>query len=220
VVLLVVGLWYLLRKQRHLYVSFYILSICIALVLLLVGLTTAMIDIDARINSLNFELLGETVSFKNQVIFFQSKSILDVVRILIATGKYDSIFVGILILVFSILFPIAKLFSTGISLLSQRKWGKNKYIHYFAFQSGKWSMADVTVVAIFMAYIGFNGILTSQMGYLNVHSDAFTSIATNQTSLQPGYIIFVTFVLFGLTLSQILKTITEKKPAPSSAPVT
>jgi hypothetical protein len=214
VVLLVIGLWFLLRKQRHLYVPFYILSICIALVLLLVGLTTAMIDIDARINSLNFQLLGETVSFKNQVIFFQSKSILDVVRILIATGKYDSIFVGILILVFSILFPIAKLLSTGISLLSQRKWGKNKYIHYFAFQSGKWSMADVTVVAIFMAYIGFNGILTSQMGYLNERSDAFTSIATNQTSLQPGYIIFVTFVLFGLTLSQILKIIMEKKPSP------
>jgi hypothetical protein len=58
------------------------------------------------------------------------------------------------------------------------------------------------------------------MGYLNVHSDAFTSIATNQTSLQPGYIIFVTFVLFGLTLSQILKMIMEKKPSPSSAAVT
>jgi hypothetical protein len=216
-VLLVIGLWYLLRKQRHLYVAFYILSIAIALVFLVVGLTTAMIDIDARINSLNFQLLGETVSFKNQVIFFQSKSILDVVRILIATGKYDSIFVGVLILVFSILFPIAKLLSTGISLLSQRKWAKNKVIHYFAFQSGKWSMADVTVVAIFMAYIGFNGILQSQMGYLNVHSDAFTSIATNQTSLQPGYIIFVTFVLFGLTLSQILKMIMENGKAGSGA---
>jgi len=220
VVLVVVGLWYLLRKQRHLYVAFYIMSIAIALVLLLTGLTTAMIDIDARINSLSFELLGQTVAFKNQVIFFQSKSILDVVKILLSTGKYDSIFVGILILAFSILFPVAKLLSTGISLLSQRKWAKNKVIHYFAFQSGKWSMADVTVVAIFMAYIGFNGILTSQMGYLNQHSDAFTSIATNQTSLQPGYIIFVTFVLFGLTLSQILKMIMEKKPAPSSAPVT
>jgi Paraquat-inducible protein A len=214
VVLLVVGLWYLLRKQRHLYVAFYIMSIAIALVLLVVGLTTAMIDIDARINSLSFQLLGETVSFKNQVIFFQSKSILDVVRILLSTGKYDSIFVGILILAFSILFPVAKLLSTGITLLSQRKWAKNKIIHYFAFQSGKWSMADVTVVAIFMAYIGFNGILQSQMGYLNMHSDAFTSIATNQTSLQPGYIIFVTFVIFGLTLSQILKMIMEKKPSP------
>jgi paraquat-inducible protein A len=217
VVLLVVGLWYLLRKQRHLYVAFYILSIVMALMLLVVGLTTAMIDIDARINSLSFELLGQTVAFKNQVIFFQSKSILDVVHILLATGKYDSIFVGILILAFSILFPVAKLLSTGVSLLSQRKWAKNKIIHYFAFQSGKWSMADVTVVAIFMAYIGFNGILRSQMGYLNTHSDSFTSIATNQTSLQPGYIIFVTFVVFGLTLSQILKMITEKqssKPGP------
>jgi hypothetical protein len=212
-VLLVIGLWYLLRKQRHLYVAFYIMSITIALVLLMVGLTTAMIDIDARINSLSFELLGQTVAFKNQVIFFQSKSILDVVRILLSTGKYDSIFVGILILAFSILFPVAKILSTGVTLLSQRKWAKNKYIHYFAFQSGKWSMADVTVVAIFMAYIGFNGILQSQMGYLNTHSDAFTSIATNQTSLQPGYIIFVTFVVFGLTLSQILKIIMEKKPA-------
>ena len=147
------------------------MSIVMALMLLVVGLTTAMIDIDARINSLSFELLGETVSFKNQVIFFQSKSILDVVRILLATGKYDSIFVGILILAFSILFPVAKLLSTGISLLSQRKWARNRVIHYFAFQSGKWSMADVTVVAIFMAYIGFNGILQSQMGYLNTHSD-------------------------------------------------
>jgi hypothetical protein len=210
VVLLVVGLWYLLRKQRHLYVAFYILSIVMALILLVVGLTTAMIDIDARINSLSFELLGQTVAFKNQVIFFQSKSILDVVHILLATGKYDSIFVGILILAFSILFPVAKLLSTGISLLSQRKWAKNKVIHYFAFQSGKWSMADVTVVAIFMAYIGFNGILRSQMGYLNTHSDSFTSIATNQTSLHPGYIIFVTFVVFGLTLAQILKMIMEK----------
>jgi hypothetical protein len=213
VVLVVVGFWYLLRKQRHLYVAFYIMSIAIALILLMVGLTTAMIDIDARINSLSFELLGQTVAFKNQVIFFQSKSILDVVRILLSTGKYDSIFVGILILAFSILFPVAKLLSTGITLLSQRKWARNKIIHYFAFQSGKWSMADVTVVAIFMAYIGFNGILQSQMGYLNTHSDAFTSIATNQTSLQPGYIIFVTFVVFGLTLSQILKVIMEKKPA-------
>lgn len=213
VVVVVLGVWYLLRKQRQLYEAFYVMSIAIALVFLVVGLTTAMIDIDARINSLSFSLLGETVAFKNQVIFFQSKSILEVVRILISTGKADSIFVGVLILAFSILFPITKLMSTGITLLSRRKWAKNKFIHYFAFQSGKWSMADVMVVAIFMAYIGFNGILQSQMRYLNHQSDTFTSIATNQTSLQPGYIIFVAFVIFSLALSQILKWITEKEPA-------
>ena len=212
IVFVVLGGWWLLRRKRQLYVPFYIMSIVLALIFLAVGLTTAMIDIDARINSLSFQLLGETVSFRNQVIFFQSKSIFDVVHILIATGKYDSIFVGILILVFSILFPMAKLTSTGICVLSQRKWAKNKLIHYFAFQSGKWSMADVTVVAIFMAYIGFNGILQSQIRYLNIRSDQLSSIATNHTSLQPGYIIFVTFVVFGLALSQILKMITERSP--------
>jgi len=57
------------------------------------------------------------------------------------------------------------------------------------------------------------------MGYLNHQSDSFTSIATNETSLRPGYIIFVTFVLFGLTLSQILKMITgtpSRKAAPAN----
>ena len=221
IVAFVLGLWFILRRQRQIHVVFYIMSIATALVLLVVGLTTPMIDIDARINSLSFELLGQTVTFKNQVIFFQSKSILDVVHILLFTGKADSIFVGILILAFSIIFPVAKLISTGVALLSQRKWAKNKFIHFFAFHSGKWSMADVTVVAIFMAYIGFNGIMESQMRYLNVHGDAFTSIATNKTALQPGYIIFVTFVVFGLALSEILKMITETKqsasPAASSA---
>ena len=62
-------------------------------------------------------------------------------------------------------------------------------------------MADVMVVAIFMAYIGFKGILDNQLAGLNFSSPGVTSIATNLTSLQPGYILFVTFVLFGMILS-------------------
>lgn len=211
VTLLALSLWYLLRRRRKLYVSLYILSILIALVLLLTGLTTVMIEIDARIKSIDFHLLGEAISFRDQVIFFQSKSIVDVVAILMETGRYDSILVGLLILCFSIFFPVVKLLSAGIYLLGRKSWMKGRVVKYFAFHSGKWSMADVTVVAIFMAYIGFNGILDSQMSSLNQRSENFTSIATNQTSLQPGYIIFVLFVLYGLVLSQILKRITAKE---------
>jgi hypothetical protein len=54
---------------------------------LAVGLTSTMIQIDARIASMDFHLLGQNVSFKNQVLFFQSKSIVDVVQILIKTSK-------------------------------------------------------------------------------------------------------------------------------------
>lgn len=71
-------------------------------------------------------------------------------------------------------------------------------------------MADVNVVAIFMAYIGFKGILDSQLSNLNMQTDSLASISTNQTTLQPGFILFVAFVLFGLILSVILQRITKE----------
>ncbi len=210
-ILIILAVWRLLRNRNDLYGLLFMLSVIAALLVLLVGLTTTMIEVDARIQSLNFYLLGTSISFKNQVLFFQSKSIVDVVRILIQTGRYDSIAVGLLLLCFSILFPFAKLFSASIYLLSDKKWAKNKVIHYFAFKSGKWSMADVMVVGILMTYIGFNGILESQLAALNIHNESLVSITTNNTSLQPGYIVFVGFVMYGLVLSQILKNITGEK---------
>lgn len=71
-------------------------------------------------------------------------------------------------------------------------------------------MADVMVVAIFMAYIGFKGILDSQLAGLNLMTPSIASITTNQTSLQPGFILFIAFVLFSLILSQILKRISNE----------
>ena len=207
-------MWWLLRFQKPLYTPLFVISVLLALAVLFVGLTTPMIEIDARIKEMSFILLGENIAFHDQVIFFQSKSIVDVVRILIDTGKYDSAFVGILILIFSIIFPIGKLLATKLYLLGNEKWRANKFIQFFAFKSGKWSMVDVNVVAIFMAYIGFKGILDSQLESLNMQTDSLASISTNQTSLQPGFIIFVAFVLFGLILSVILQRITafEGKP--------
>lgn len=207
--LTVVFIWWLIRKSHYLHKLFYLVSILIAFEVLLVGLATPMIEIDARIKSLDFHLVGTKIAFADQVIFFQSKSIVDVVHLLIATGKYDSILVGGLILIFSIVFPISKLASAGVHLLGSKKIKLNPVINFFAFKSGKWSMADVNVIAIFMAYIGFKGILTDQLAKVDLRNETVTSIATNHTSLQPGYIIFICFVLFGLMLSVILKKITH-----------
>jgi hypothetical protein len=204
-------LWWLIRNRKDLYTPLYIMSILSALILLIVGLTATMIQIDARIQEMDFYLLGQNITFKNQVLFFQSKSILDVVELLLKTGKLDSQIVGVLILAFSILFPMMKLLSTGIYMLDQKKWAKNKFIYYFAFKSGKWSMADVMVVAILMTYIGFNGIVNSTLSDLNLNNGTISSITTNNTAIQPGYIIFIGFVLYGFTLSGILKKITKEK---------
>jgi hypothetical protein len=208
-VLLILLTWWLVRNRPDVHTPLYAMSILSALILLVVGLTSTMIQIDARIASMNFHLLGQNVLFENQVLFFQSKSIVDVVHILIQTGEIDAMIVGVLILIFSILFPITKLLSTGIYMLDKRRWAKNKWIHYFAFDSGKWSMADVLVIAILMTFIGFNGIVNNTLSDLNMNNGTITSITTNNTSMQPGYIIFIGFVLYSFTLSNILKNISH-----------
>jgi len=201
-------IWWLLRNQYYLHTPMFIISVLLSLVVLFAGVTAPMIEIDARFQQVNFLLIGEQITFNDQVIFFQSKSILQVIAILFETGKVDSFFVGLLILAFSIIFPIAKLVSTQIYLAGNEKIRRSKILKFFAFKSGKWSMADVYVIAIFMAYIGFQGILDHQLAAANVETESLVSISTNKTSLQPGFIIFIGFVLFSLVLSTILKKIT------------
>jgi hypothetical protein len=211
IMVLFLFIWALIRNMPMLYTPMFILSVLLALIVLITGLLTPMIEIDARIQEINFVLIGKNIQFHDQVLFYQSKSIIDVVRILIKTGKVDSVLVGILILIFSVVFPITKLLATKLYLLGNERWRRSKVIRFFAFKSGKWSMADVMVVAIFMAYVGFKGILDSQLGTMNMDTSSLTSIATNKTSLQPGFLLFIAFVLFGLILSVILKKIAPRQ---------
>lgn len=211
IVLVFLLLWVILRNVKVLHTPLFAISVILSLVILAAGITAPMIEIDARFQEVNFLLVGEKISFNDQVIFFQSKSILDVVSILLDTGKADSFLVGVLILVFSVIFPVSKLISTQIYLSGSERIRKNKILNFFAFKSGKWSMADVYVIAIFMAYIGFQGILDHQLSILDVESESLLSISTNKTSLQPGFIIFIAFVLFSLLLSFILQKITSKR---------
>jgi len=130
-----------------------------SLCLLIGGITTPMIDLEAMIDMLRFQLIGEEIIFQDNIIFFQSKSITDLVDILISEGSFEMIFVGILVFTFSIIFPSLKLITSFIWTLDNERINNNKLIRFFVKKSGKWSMADVMVVAIFMAYIGFNGIV-------------------------------------------------------------
>jgi len=207
-VLAVLACWWFLRKRVELHGTLFVMSLLFAFILLAVGLTASMIEVDCRIGSLDFVLLGQHVVFQNQVLFYESKSIMGVVKVLFQQPAADSIAVGALILCFSILFPVTKLIATGVHLLSNRKIAENRVIKFFAFQSGKWSMADVIVIAILMTYIGLNGLLNNQLAALNIKSSSLTLITTNNTALQPGYIVFISFVLYGLILSTILKAIT------------
>lgn len=184
--------------------SRYLALVVILVVLLFAGVTTPTIDMEARISQMSFMLLGHPVHFENQVLYFQSKSILDVFRIMINHSDVQMKLVGILLITFSIIFPLLKIASTLGFYFDFHHARKNPLIRFFVLHSGKWSMADVMVVAIFMAYIGFNGIIADQLGNLNVASDEIVLLTTNGTSLQPGFYLFLTYTLLALYLSELL----------------
>jgi hypothetical protein len=210
-VLLALGLWFFLRKHVRLHTTLYILSLLFAFVLLFVGVTATIIEVDARIQSLNLTLLSEKLAFTNQVLFFQSKSITGIVRSLIAQPKPDAILVGILILLFVIILPVLRMIGKGILIWGRDKYAENKLIRFLALDLGKWDMADVMVVGIAMTYIGLNGILQSQLSDLNIQEELLSTATKNNTSLQPGYYIFVTYVVYASVLSLILKRINPLK---------
>ena len=207
-VVVALALWLLMRKQAQLHTTHFIMSLLFAFVLLAVGTTAPIIEVDARIHSLNFILLGEKIVFENQVLFFQSKSILGIIEVLIQQPKPDAVVIGALILLFVMILPLLRLIAKGIQILDTQKFGQNKVVKYLAFESGKWDMADVMVVGILMTYIGLNGILKSQLSNLEIHNDFLTTMTENNTSLQPGYFIFVAYVAFAILISVIMKRIT------------
>ena len=198
-------------SKRPLDSSQYILLVLSLIVLLTAGVTTPMIDMEAKISQMNFVLLGHPIHFENQVLYFQSKSILDVFWIMITHKDIEMKFVGLLLITFSIAFPLLKLSSSLGYYYNYHQARENAVIKFFVLKSGKWSMADVMVIAMFMAYIGFNGIITSQFGQLSSERQELVILTTNGTSLQPGYYLFLTYTLLALFLSGFL----TKKPQAS-----
>ena len=176
------------------------------LILLAGGILTPMIEIEARITELRLLLLGEPVVFTDQVLYFQTKSVFDVVSILMRAGGADMILVAVLIVLFSVVFPALKILATYIYYYDFRGLRHAAPVHFFALRSAKWSMADVLVIAIFMAYIGFSGLVGSQLGTLSRAAKAVEVLTTNGTNLAPGFYLFLGFVLASLLLSSLLES--------------
>jgi hypothetical protein len=182
----------------------WLLAVCCT-VLMLCGVLTPMIDVQAQVAQLRFILLGEPVIFANQVLYFQSKSVLDMVHVLVATGKPDMILVGILITTFSVVFPLAKLLASLVYLYDPQGLRQSAITQFFALKSGKWSMADVFVVAMFMAYVGFNGVIANQLSEFSAAGGPSVDVlTTNGTSLQIGFFMFLAFCIANLVTSSLI----------------
>jgi hypothetical protein len=87
-------------------------------------------------------------------------------------------------------------------------------------------MADVLVIAIFMAYVGSNGIISNALGMFRSASSTLNVLTTNGTSLQPGYYLFLAYTLLAMFMPAFLQrrskpeemvdSLLQKKPEPAA----
>lgn len=196
---------YFATPQLQLTEAHYYVLFSSVIILLLGGLFTPMIDIDARIEDIKFVFLGEPVHFQNQVVFFQSKSVFDVVELLVKHGNVQTVCVGILVFTFSIIFPVFKIIFSALTYRFPKWITKNKITSFFVFKSGKWSMTDVMVIAVFMSYIGFSSILGSQLDTISKYDNVQILSTHKHTALQTGFFLFTAYCISGIIFGYIAK---------------
>ncbi len=175
----------------------------VSILWLVLGISLPMITIDARLNSFSFSLLDEPISFDEQVIYYQSKSILEVTQTLWRSGGIDLKLVGVLVFLFSIVFPFFKLVLSAFYLF-ERKIRESTLAQNVIFHLGKWSMADVFVVAMFMAYIGLYGLIASQLDSISQNQGGFDIETINYSSLAPGALFFTAYTLLSVFIGVLI----------------
>ena len=181
----------------------FIVMLAASICLLLCGIFTPMISLEAKIAEMSLTLLDEPIRFENQYLYYQSKSIMDVFFLMIKHHSLEMKAVGILMVSFSVIFPIIKLSATVLSFARIKSQSLLRPAYWLMKNTGKWSMADVFIVAIFMSYIGFNGILDSQLGGIDSPSESVSLITTNGTELQSGFYLFFAYVIASMLLGNL-----------------
>ena len=152
----------------------------VALVALAVGLSTPILSVEA---SKELPVLGETV------FQFKSKGILSTIDALRESGN---LWLAVLLFVFSVIVPLLKTLLVGIT------WWNHEH-HLFkkgldlGHHMGKWSMADVFVVAILVAYFANSG------------QDL------TEAEVQVGLVFFASYVVLSLLGTQLITRGINKK---------
>ena len=144
--------------------------ILVAFGLLVPGLTKDLMTLTGFV-----EFMG-----KRQELFNMTRSILQTVKDLHESGNS---FVAGLILLFSVIVPFGK----GILLLivlARPRWSFRKKIFKFVGAISKWSMADVFLVGIYLAYLSANANdnleATLGVGFYYFAAYCLVSIASHQ----------------------------------------
>ena len=170
------------------------------------GVMSPMLEVEVRITRLDATLLGSPIEFREQSLYYRSKTVLEVSKSLLEMHRPVMSFVAVLVILFSVVFPALKMLALSASLFRPSLLRNSRIVRLLAFELSKWSMADVMVLAIFMAFVAFNGVIESGMGSLrDAPGVQQLVIPTNSSTILPGYYLFIGFCLASIYLSRKLK---------------
>ncbi len=193
------------------------LQLLFCVILLAGGLLTPMLEVEAKISSLSLTFFGQGISFPEQLLYYQSKSVLEVFHTLITMGQPEMMLVGVLVLMFSVVFPALKVIATALCLIQPSLLTRFRLARFFALESSKWSMADVMALAIFMSFVAFNGLIGNALGGLQGKGVQLV-IPTDSSKILPGFYLFVGFCMFSLWLAKKLERSVDAPPPLQTAP--
>ena len=177
---------------------------CIAM--LVGGVLSPMLEVEVRITRLDATLLGSPIEFRDQLLYYRSKTVLEVSRSLLEMHRPAMSLVAVLVILFSVVFPALKMLALSASMIRPSLLRNSRIVRLLAFDLSKWSMADVMVLAIFMSFIAFNGVIESGMGGIRAEpSVQQLVIPTNSSTILPGYYLFIGFCLASIYLSKKLE---------------
>ncbi len=128
-----------------------------------------------------------SVVFEGRIYYyFQSKSVDSIIKLLYKDGNNT---IANVILAFSVIIPLFKLLVTTL-LLYWEKARQNKVVTIILTLIGKWSMADVFVTGVFVAYFSFHSM---HMGQIETES-----------SVLVGFYYFLSYAVVSILASIML----------------
>ncbi len=136
-------------------------------------------------------------------VYEQTRSILGTVREL---WRSEDRLVAFLILFFSIIVPVLKA-STLVAALQVRSEGLRRRLIRLVDSIGKWSMADVFVVAVFLAFLATRDQVQANTFTVPVLiQQVEVAMETQLTStLGPGFYFFLGYCLLSTLWTQLLR---------------
>jgi len=170
------------------------------------GVLSPMLEVEVRVTKLDATLLGTPIEFRDQSLYYRSKTVFEVFQTLIETERPEMTLVGVLVILFSVVFPALKMLALGACLFRPALLRTSRAVRLLAFELSKWSMADVMVLAIFMSFVAFNGVIGSALeGLRGLPNIEQVQIPTNASRILPGYYLFIGFCVSSILLSKKLE---------------